>query len=78
MAQPAAVDQRARLAALVDSLPFREALNLLMRLGIPAEDAMGVQGCIEHVGWRPLAESAPLSFEGDVLWCKGCWKWMHS
>lgn len=70
-------EQLERLVTALDSLPYRERLNLLFTLGVPATEAMGLEGCEQHWGWHPLAESAPLSFVGDVAWCKECRIWVQ-
>lgn len=64
-----------RLEAALGALSYRERLNLLLRLGIPAEQLMGMERCTEHYGWRILQASEPLSFNGDTWWCMGCWRW---
>lgn len=71
-------DQIARLEAALALLTCRERLNVLLRLGVPAELVMGVGTCWEHPGWSLLPDVAPLSFEGDVVWCRGCFRWLKA
>lgn len=64
--------------ALEDALlhmTFRQALSVLLNLGVPAEDILGLDHCREHYGKNELPRSSPLNFEGHTMWCKGCWKW---
>ena len=69
-------DQLERLQVALDRLPYRERLNMLWRLGVSAEDSMGVSACTAHAGWKLLHPQAPLSFDGSVIWCRQCWKWL--
>jgi hypothetical protein len=71
-------DTLSELAALLAGLTFRQQLNLLLRLGVPADEIMGVAHCSEHHQWRPLSDDASLSFEGDVVWCRSCFKWLKA
>lgn len=66
------VDQ---LQALMAHLTPRGQINLLLRLGVPADIVMGIPTCAEHEHARPLSQREPLTFDGDSVWCKGCWKW---
>jgi hypothetical protein len=72
------LQQAERLAAALDRLPFRVRLNILIRIGVSAEEVMGVDRCLNHPLWRPLQPFESLSFEGDVLWCRQCWKWVRA
>lgn len=71
------VGQLAELQDILGRLPYRERLATLLRLGVPAEEAMGVPDCESHPGWRPLPTTAALRFDGTVVWCRGCWKWIE-
>jgi hypothetical protein len=71
------VGQLTELQTLLERVPFRERLSTLLRLGVPAEEAMGVQDCTAHPGWHILPHTSALSFDGTVVWCRGCWKWMQ-
>lgn len=68
-------DIQAKLEAVLEGLTFREQLNVLLRIGVPAEDIMGLPDCTDHRGATELHPHAPLTFDGHTMWCKGCWKW---
>jgi hypothetical protein len=59
----------------LSQLTPRERIALLLRLGVPAIDVIGVQECTDHIGWHNLPDSAPLAFDGTVVWCEGCYRW---
>lgn len=72
-------DRNAVLDELTDKLAQltpRVRIRLLLSLGMPAEDVMGVTLCEHHRGWHQLAESASLQFDGTVVWCHTCFRWM--
>lgn len=73
--QPVSSNVEQQLDAVLANMTFREQLNFLLQCGMPAEDIMSIQSCREHVGGRMMHDNQPLSFEGNTLWCKGCWKW---
>lgn len=66
--------QRQELERLLETLPFRDRVNLLLELGMPAADVLGVPRCSDHVGYVPASPTEPLRFDGSMLWCKtGHW-----
>lgn len=67
--------QYEHLEEALSKLSFRNRLDLMLKLGIPAEDILGMERCTSHHGGRRLGPDSPMSFDGSVLWCKGCWSW---
>jgi hypothetical protein len=70
--------RNAVLAELTDKLAQlapRERIRLLLRIGVPAIDVIGVPACDHHVGWHNLPDTSPLAFDGTVVFCEGCYKW---
>lgn len=64
-----------QLQALMAGLTPRGQINLLLVLGVPADTVMGIATCVEHKYARPLSQREPLTFDGDSVWCKGCYTW---
>lgn len=69
--------QMEKLAALLPTLTFRQQLNLLLQLGVPASRILGIERCIEHWGWRLLTERESLAFDGTVMWCTEGKHWVR-
>jgi hypothetical protein len=67
--------KRSELRALLDALPFREQLNVLLKAGIPAQDMLSMHHCRQHAHMKLLRDSDPLTFDGTTLWCRACWHW---
>jgi hypothetical protein len=63
------------LAGKLSQLTPRERIRLLLRIGVPAIDVIGVPACDHHVGWHNLPDTSPLAFDGTVVFCEGCYKW---
>lgn len=74
MAIPASLDV-ARLEAALNALPPRRRVNVLLNVGVPAEEVIGTRDCMDHYGWRLLHDFAPLTFDLTTLWCCVCWRW---
>lgn len=72
---PTRLEALAQLQEKLAQLPPRTRINMLLNWGMPADTVMGVDACAEHRRGRLLRDTESLSFEGDVVWCKGCYRW---
>lgn len=63
------------LEMLLANMTQRQQIGLLLTLGVPAVDVIGIKSCDGHMSGRELRDHEGLTFDGYTVWCRGCSSW---